>query len=109
MKTILKWLAYSLVLLFSANIVPGIHIGGFFAAMGAIFVIGIVNVFIRPLVMLLTLPINLLTLGLFTFIINALLLLLSAHLVHGFRIDGFLPALGCSLILSFFSLFIDRI
>jgi len=106
---IIRWLLFAGALFFTAWIVPGIAFAGFASAFLAAFVMGLVNVFIRPLLLLLTLPLNLLTLGLFTFVINALMFLLVAKLVPGFTVEGFLAALLGSIVLSFFSLFINRI
>lgn len=104
---ILRWILFALALLFIAWLIPGIHIGSFQAALLAAFVIGLVNIFIRPLFVILTLPITILTLGIFIFIINALLFLLVAHVVPGFEVDGFFSALLGSILLSIISLFIN--
>lgn len=104
-----RWILYSLALLFVAWVVPGISLAGVMPAFWAALVIGLVNIFIRPLLLILTLPINILTLGLFTFIINALMFLLVAKLVPGFYVEGFLAALLGSLLLAVISIFINRI
>lgn len=107
---ILRWILLSAALLLVAKIVPGISIsGGFSTALIISVVIGLVNVFIRPLVLILTLPLNILTLGLLTFVINALMLELSAWLVSGFEVEGFLAALLGSILLSLFSIVINRV
>jgi putative membrane protein len=106
---LIKWLALALAVMFMAWIVPGIHVASFISALWVSLAIGIINVFIRPLFMLITLPINILTLGLFTFVINALLLMLTGYLVPGFAVSGFLSALLGSILLSIISLGIDRI
>lgn len=106
---ILRWILLALALLAVAAIVPGITITGFGTALIVALVIGLINIFIRPIVEILTLPINILTLGLFTFIINALLLWLTAAIVNGFDIAGFFAALLGSILLSIFSLIINRI
>lgn len=108
MLLIIRWILFALALLFIAWIIPGIHIEGFRAALLSAFVIGLVNVFIRPLFVIITIPITILTLGLFIFIINALLFLLVAKVVPGFQVDGFLSALLGSILLSIISLFINR-
>jgi putative membrane protein len=100
MGQLLHWVIVSLLLLLIANFIPGIAIDNFATAMIAIFVFGLINVFIKPLLLLLTLPINLLTLGLFTVVINAGLFLLGAHFVDGFHVDGFISALVGSVLLS---------
>src|SRR3989344_7714958 len=83
----------------SAAILPGVQVG-VFSAIGAAIVLGLVNAFIRPILEFLTLPINVLTLGLFTWVINALLILLVAAIVPGFRVRGFGWALIFSIVLT---------
>lgn len=106
---IVRWVLYTLSLLFVAWAVPGVTLAGFMPALWATLVIGIVNIFIKPVLILLTLPINLLTLGLFTFIINAFLFWLVSRIVPGFMVTGFLAALLGSILFSFISLFINGI
>lgn len=106
---IIRWILLALTLLFTAWLLPGIHLAGFWPALWAALVIGIINVFIRPILMIITIPINIITLGLFTLILNALLLLLVARIVPGFIIDGFLSALLGSIIISIVSVFINRL
>lgn len=107
LNTVLRWVLLAIALLIVAWIVPGITITGFWPALVAALVIGLVNVFIRPLVMFLTLPINILTLGLFTFIINALLFMLVAAIVPGFVVTSFLSALIGSILLSILSVAVN--
>lgn len=107
--TLIRWVLFAGALLFTAWVVPGISFTGFMSALLAAFVMGLVNIFIRPLFLLLTLPLNLLTLGLFTFVVNALMFLLVAKLVPGFMVEGFLAALLGSIVLSILSLFINRL
>lgn len=83
-----------------AYLVPGIHVGGLLAALAAAIVLGVVNAVVRPLLVLLTLPVTLVTLGLFLLIINAAMFGLTAALVPGFRIDGFGAALLGSILYS---------
>lgn len=106
---LIRWVLFAGALLFTAWIVPGISFASLSTAFLAAFVMGLVNIFIRPIILLLTLPINLLTLGLLTFIINALMFLLIAKLVAGFMVAGFLAALLGSLVLSVISIFINRL
>jgi putative membrane protein len=100
LKLILKFIITALALLAIAHLVPGIIISGFATALLAAVIWGIVGVTIKPLVHLMALPVTILTLGLFSFIINALLFWLVAALVPGFEIAGFVPALLGSLVLS---------
>lgn len=106
---IIKWLLFAGALLFTAWVVPGISFVGFTAALIAALVMGLVNIFIRPILLILTLPLNLLTLGLLTFVINALMFLLVAKLVPGFNVNSFWAALFGSIVLSIISVFINRI
>jgi len=108
-RLLIRWVLFALALLFTAWVVPGISFANFSTALLAAFVMGLVNVFIRPIIMVFTLPLNLLTLGLLTFIINALMFLLIAKVVTGFVIAGFLAALLGSLVLSLISVFINKI
>lgn len=104
---LIRWILFALALLFIAWLIPGIQITGFKAALLASLVIGIVNVLVRPIFVIITIPITILTLGLFIFIINALLFLLVARLVPGFEVDGFLSAFLGSILLSIISIFIN--
>ncbi|NMB57158.1 phage holin family protein [Candidatus Beckwithbacteria bacterium] len=103
MKVILKTVANALAILITAYIINPNMIRDFKTALITAFVLGIINTFIRPIISLITLPINILTLGLFTFIINAVIILFVSNLVVGFYLDGFLNALVFSLVYSFLS------
>ena len=96
----------ALAVIISAYILPGVKVDGFVTAAIVAVVLGAVNMFIKPILLLLTLPLNILTLGLFTFVINALLVLLVSNIVPGFRVEGFLYALIFSLVLSVVSSFL---
>ena len=109
MILIIRWLLFAISLLFIAWLIPGITIESFNAALYASFIIGLVNVFIRPLFVVITIPITIITLGLFIFIINAILFGLVAYIVPGFEVDGFLSALLGSILLSIISTFINNI
>ncbi len=87
----------------SAYLFPGIEVAGFGAALFAAVVLGILNAFFRPILIILTLPINILTLGLFTFVINAFLLMMTSGVIGGLHVDGFGSALLGSLIISLVS------
>lgn len=97
---LLNWVVNAMVIFSVAYILPGVYVTGFTAAIVLALVLGIINAILKPILLILTLPINLLTLGLFTFVINALLILIAASLVPGFRVDGFLWALIFGVILS---------
>lgn len=97
----LKWFLVNVItLLILARFLPGFTITEWQNAIIAVLVIGFINITIKPIFKLLALPITLLTLGLFSWVINALMLLLAAYLTPGFKIDGFLTALIASLFLS---------
>jgi putative membrane protein len=87
----------------TAYLIGGIHVSGFFSAFFAAAFLGILNAFFRPILFLLTLPITILSLGLFTFVINALLLMMVSGVISGFVVDGFWWALLGSLIISLVS------
>ncbi|HET7560045.1 MAG TPA: phage holin family protein [Limnochordia bacterium] len=100
---LIRWLVNAVGLWLVASIIDGIDVSGAFAALVAGALLGIVNTFIRPLFLLLTLPINILTLGLFTLVVNALMLLLVSGVTKGFEVHGFWAALIGSLLLSLIS------
>ena len=104
MVLLLKWIALSLAIMFVGWIVPGITISSFATALIASIVIALVNLVIKPILIFLTLPINILTLGIFILVINALLFMCVAYLVPGVEVDGFWSAFFGALILSILSI-----
>lgn len=100
MAILINWLLAVLAIMATAYLLPGVSLSGFVPALVTALVLGLVNAFIRPVLLLLTLPINILTLGLFTLVINALLILLVDKLVPGFQVNGFWWALAFSLVLA---------
>ncbi len=96
-------------LLLISNFVEGIRLGGWWSAIITVVVLGIVNALIRPLILILTLPVNILTLGLFTFVINALMFWFASSIVKGFEVDGFWPAFWGALFFSIASWVISAI
>ncbi len=107
MKLIIKWLLCATALLAVAQIYSGVVVTSYGVALSAALVIGLFNIFLRPLLIVLTLPVTVLTLGLFLFVINALLFWAAANLLDGFEVHGFVAALLGSLIYSAFCLVID--
>jgi putative membrane protein len=103
MALLISLILNSLALIITSKIVPGIVVASVSTAVLAAIVIGLINTFIKPVLILLTLPINILTLGLFTFIINAIVLYLASLLVPGFGVDGALAAILGSIVLSIVS------
>ena len=103
MKLLLIWLLNALALLAVAYFVPGIHVAGLAAALVAALVIGLVNMLIRPILVLLTLPITVLTLGLFIFVINGVLFYAIGHWLQGFEVKTLLAGIIGALLYSIFS------
>lgn len=93
----------------TAYILPGVKVADFVTAIVVAVVLGLVNTFIKPVLILFTLPVNILTLGLFTLVINALMILLVSALVPGFTVKSFAWALLFSIILSFVSAFLQNL
>ncbi len=104
-----RWLVNAGGLLLVSYLFDGIQVAGLGWAFIAALFLGVINALIRPVVLILTLPINVLSLGLFTFVVNALMLWLVGNLLAGFRVDGFWPALGGSLVLSLISFAINSL
>jgi len=107
MKLLIRWMLLSAALLLVTQLYSGVTITDFGAAMLAAFVIGLLNTLVRPLLILLTLPVTLLTLGLFLFVINALMFWWAASLLDEFNVAGFGAALIGSVIYSLCSMVID--
>ena len=108
MSIIFKWILSAIVIFLLSYLLPGITVQGFITALLVALILGFINAFIRPVLLLLTLPLNILTLGLFTFIINALLVMLTAAIVPGFQVASFWLALLFSILLSLFMYFLER-
>src|SRR6218665_25123 len=107
MRVLLKWLLSAGALLFVAYVYSGVEVRSFGAALIAAFVIGLFNVVLRPVLVLLTLPVTIVTLGLFLFVINALMFWAAASLLDGFQVTGFAAALLGSLIYSLLGVLIE--
>ncbi|MBP0624547.1 MULTISPECIES: phage holin family protein [Cupriavidus] len=103
MRLLVVWIINAVSLFVLPYIIPSIHIKSFGSAMLAALVLGLVNTLIRPILVILTLPVTLLTLGLFIFVINALLFLFVGNLLSGFTVDGFWAALLGSVLYSVIS------
>jgi len=104
---LLRWLILTFAIMTAAYLFSGIHVNSFGSALFAALVLGILNAFFRPILLILTLPINVLTLGLFTFVINAVLLMMTSGLIGGLVVDGFGSALFGSLVISLVSLLLS--
>jgi putative membrane protein len=107
MKLIIRWLLLAAALLLVAHLYRGVTVTSFGAAMLAAFIIGLFNTLVRPVLVLLTLPVTLLTLGLFLFVINALMFWWAASVLDGFNVTGFSAALVGSVIYSLCGMVID--
>lgn len=107
MKLIIELLVRAFVLLVTAYLIPGFRIDSYWTAVVVAVVLGILNLFIKPVLQILTLPINIITLGLFNFIINAILLLVTAHFVRGFQIDSFFTAIIAAVVIALVSSFVN--
>ena len=103
MGILIRWIILTLSIIIASYLLEGIHISGFFSAFFAAAALGILNALFRPILLILALPINVLTLGLFTFIINALMLKTASGIIPGFEVHGFWTAVIGSLIISVIS------
>ena len=100
---ILRILITAVIVVFTAYILPGIHISDFLTAIIVAFILAILNGLLKPLLVILTIPVTIITFGLFLFVIDACIILIAGSFVPGFYVDGFLWALLFSLVLSLFS------
>ncbi len=107
MKTIVKWLLSAVALLAVAHLYSGVVVTSFSSALIAALVIGLFNTILRPILVVLTLPVTLITLGLFLFVINALMFWAAAEVLAGFKVNGFMAALIGSLIYSLMGIVIE--
>ncbi|MDD5470803.1 MAG: phage holin family protein [Sideroxydans sp.] len=103
LRLLLIWSLNSLALIAVASFVPGIHVDGFMAAFVAALVLGLVNTLIRPIFLVLTLPVTVLTLGLFILVINGLMFWFAGSILRGFVVDSFWHAVLGALLFSIFS------
>jgi len=109
MRIILSLILNTLAVAVAAYLLPGVHVDGPLAALVVAIVLGIVNVVVKPILVILTFPITIVTLGLFMFVINALMIMLTAWIVPGFAVDGFWWALLFSLVVSLVGSFLNAI
>jgi putative membrane protein len=109
MGFIVKILLTGVAAMLAAYLLPGVHVAGLISALVFALVLSLLNAIVRPLLVLLTIPVTILTLGLFLLVINAVIILLAGYLVPGFDVDGFLWALIFSLVLSLFTAILDAV
>jgi putative membrane protein len=100
---LIRWIVLTLAIITAAYTIEGMQVSGFFSALFAAAVLGILNALLRPILIVLTLPINILSLGLFTFVINAFMLKMVSGVIPGFDIRGFWPAILGALMISIVS------
>ena len=100
---VIRWLVTTIAVLVAAHLIPGIGYDGWGALLGASLLLGIINAFVRPVLLLLSLPFIIITMGLFIFVINALLLLLVSKIVPAFHVAGFWSAFFGAIIISLVS------
>ena len=105
-STVIRVMLNAVALIFTAGLFESIYLEGFFSAVLAVLLLAFINAFIRPVLLLLTLPITVLSVGLFTLVINATLFKLTSALVPGFHVGGFWSALGGAIVYSVLTLFI---
>ncbi|HQA95936.1 MAG TPA: phage holin family protein [Candidatus Colwellbacteria bacterium] len=101
MKTFINWVISAVAIIIAAYVLPGVNVDGFLAALILAVVLGAINAFIKPIILFLTFPINIVTLGLFTLVINAALVILASYIVPGFSVASFWWAMLFSIVLSF--------
>ncbi|OGG85463.1 hypothetical protein A2392_00040 [Candidatus Kaiserbacteria bacterium RIFOXYB1_FULL_46_14] len=109
MQIIVRVLVVALALLLAAEIIPGVEITGLYTAILAAVVLGIINLIIRPVLFILTLPLTIITFGLFALVLNAVMVLLATLFVDSFNVDGFIPALLCSFFVAIASALSNKI
>lgn len=100
MRLIVNVLITALLVFLLANFLPGVHVDGFASSIWVVIVLSLLNFIVKPILKLISLPITIISLGLFLFVINALIVWMCSGLVSGFSIDGFWSALLFSLVLS---------
>lgn len=109
MILILKWLMMVIAIMISSYLIPSVIVASFWTALWMSILLGVLNISLKPLLILITLPINIITLGLFTFVINALIILLASSLIKGFEVGGFWNAMLFSIVLSIVSYILNGV
>ena len=100
MGLLVRWLILTAAIILTSYLISGIQVKGFFSAFLAAGILGVLNTFFRPILFILTLPINILTFGLFTFVLNALILKMTSGVISGFEVHGFWSAVFGALVIS---------
>jgi putative membrane protein len=105
----IKWLILTASILIAAYIIPDVVVAGFWSALWVALLLGVINISLKPILIILTLPVNILTLGLFTFIINGLMILLASSVIKGFTIPSFWTAVLFSIVLSIINYLLNSV
>jgi putative membrane protein len=108
MKTLINFIVSALAIFVTAYLLPGVHVTGYATYFIVAIVLAAINIFLKPILKLLTLPLSIVTLGLFSIVLNALLVMLADRLVPGFSVDSFLTAILFGLVLSVVSFVLKR-
>lgn len=108
MRILVKLLVNALIIFALAWVLPGVDVTSYWTAIIVAVILGVLNLFIKPLLIVLTIPVTILTLGLFLFVINALIILMTDYLVDGFTVNGFWWALLFSILISIMNAAFDR-
>lgn len=106
---IIRWIITIIAIILSAYLIPGVSVEGFWSAFWVSIFIGLINITLKPILIILTLPINIVTLGLFTFIINGVLILLASSVIQGFSVAGLMPAIIFSIVLAFMNWILNKV
>lgn len=108
MSLLIHWFIASLAIVVSAYLLPGVHVKNILSALATALVLGLLNLVVKPILVLLTLPINILTLGLFTLLINAAIIMLATLIVPGFTVDGWMWALLFGIVLTLVNMVLGK-
>jgi putative membrane protein len=100
MRLLLRLIVMTIAVVITSYVLPGVELDGFWTALIVAIVLSVLNVFLKPILVVLTIPVTILTFGLFLLVINALLILLASRLIPGFQVHGFWWALAFSVILT---------
>lgn len=107
LRILIRWILNAAILYSISFLVAGFYFDSFYSAIISMLVLGIINALIKPILLLVTLPVNILTLGLFTLVINGLMFWLGSSITKGFNVDGFMPAFLAALLFSIFSIMVN--
>jgi putative membrane protein len=108
MNTLINWVINTLVIMVAAYILPGVHVDNIWAAFVVALVLGVLNILIKPILVVLTLPVTIISFGLFLLVINAMMVVMVSHIVPGFSVDSFTWALLFSAVVSLINLALQR-